>query len=168
MKALTEVYEEIVQILYHEAELLDTGQFTRWLEMMTDDFTYRVPIRLTRERGEMPTFSDIIGHFQEDLPSLRLRIDRLKTEFAWAEDPPSRTRHFITNVRCSEGPTSNEVSVRSNLLVWRSRGDDPHSDLLSGERHDVWRHVGGHWKVARRVIYLDQATLGTKNLSIFL
>ena len=47
-----------------------------------------------------------MGHFDEDLYSLRKRVQRLTTDHAWTEDPPSRTRHFVTNIRTFRHLTS--------------------------------------------------------------
>jgi len=41
-------------------------------------------------------------------------------------------------------------------------------DLIVGERFDVLRNVDGHLRIARRRIVLDQSSLGTKNLGVFL
>ncbi|HYX91065.1 MAG TPA: aromatic-ring-hydroxylating dioxygenase subunit beta, partial [Myxococcaceae bacterium] len=95
-------------------------------------------------------------------------VERLETGFAWAEDPPSRLRHFVSNVRVDLIPERQaEVAVRSNLLVYRSRWDKPLYDLLSAERHDVLRQVNGGWKLARRRVILDNTTLPTLNISFF-
>ena len=46
-----------------------------------------------------------MAHFDEDKYSLRRRVARFPTEHAWTEDPPSRLRHHITNVRTfADGP----------------------------------------------------------------
>lgn len=99
--------------------------------------------------------------------TLQLRVERLGSGAAWAEEPPSRTRHFVTNVRVTEGAGENEVQVKSNLLLYRTRGDARRHDLLSAERHDVLRRVDGAWKLARRIILLDQTTVTTHNFSVF-
>ena len=78
-----------------------------------------------------------------------------------------RTRHFVSNVRARE-LDAGQTEVRSNLLLYRNRGSDPGHDLLSGERIDALRRQDGGWRLARRRVLLDQATLGTKNLGIFL
>ena len=46
--------------------------------------------------------------------------------------------------------------------------NNPNHDLLSTERHDTLHKVDEAWRILQRVIYLDQSTLGTLNLSIFL
>ena len=129
---------------------------------------YVMPVRVNRERGEGDGFSEEAFYFEETRGSLELRVRRLETEYAWAEDPPSRTRHFVTNVRVAPGEEEDEVAVRSNLLLYRSRGSDPRHDLISAERKDVLRKEDGQWKLKKRVILLDHSILTTHNLSIFL
>jgi ethylbenzene dioxygenase beta subunit len=167
----TDLTDEIAKLLAHEAELLDDGRLREWLSLLTDDVRYRVPIRIAQEQRGQGTVSGIVEnmfHLDEDRASLEMRVARLETGFAWAEDPPSRIRHFVTNVRVQPIPErSLEVAVRSNVLVYRSRWDKPTYDLLSAERKDVWRQVNGAWRMARRDVVLDNTTLPTLNLSFF-
>ncbi|MGQ0550014.1 MAG: aromatic-ring-hydroxylating dioxygenase subunit beta [Armatimonadota bacterium] len=167
MPVSPQVREEILEFLYQEAECLDTGRFEDWLGMMTDDVQYQMPVRLTRERGDAPDRSDQMQFFWDDRATLELRVRRLRTDFAWAEDPPSRTRHFVSNVRIAQAPTPDLLDVRSYVLITRSRGDAPNYEMISGERKDVLRRADGTWKLARREFVVDQAMLGVKNLGIF-
>ncbi|MEW6299846.1 MAG: 3-phenylpropionate/cinnamic acid dioxygenase subunit beta [Thermodesulfobacteriota bacterium] len=162
------VYREICEFLYLEADLLDAGRFREWLALLTDDVRYRMPVRVTRERGADTEVIDSMTHFDEDRHTLEVRIRRLETGSAWAEDPPSRTRHFVSNVRVQPEQGSDEVKVQSNLLLYRNRGDAPHADLLSAVRQDVLRRVNGDWRLARRTIVLDQSTIATLNLAVLL
>jgi 3-phenylpropionate/cinnamic acid dioxygenase small subunit len=164
-----ETYWEVHSFLMREAELLDERREREWLEScIADDVEYLMPVRENRERSEGVGFSDESFYFQDTRGSLELRVKRLETEYAWAEDPPSRTRHFVTNVRVAEGDEEDEVAVRSNLLLYRSRGSDPRHDLISAERKDVLRKEEGQWKLRKRVILLDHSVLTTHNLSVFL
>lgn len=168
MKSNLELQHEIEQLLYREAELLDERRFDDWLEMLTEDYVYQAPVRLTREAGQTEDLSYDMLHFDDDMYSLKLRIERLKTDFAWAEDPPSRTRHYVTNVRVEKLEGEGErYRVKSYFLVYRNRGDDPVGDMLAGEKEDIVVREGDTLKFAKRIIVLDQATLGTRNLSIF-
>ena len=162
-----ETYLGICQALYQEAALLDDGRFDDWLQFLTEDIVYQVPVRTTRERGRSDV-SDEMYHFDENYPSLSKRVERLNTRFAWAEDPPSRTRHVVSNIQVFPAERPDEVAVRCSLLVYRNRGGDAAYDLLAGERHDRLRLVDGAWRLAHRRVILDQSTLGTKNLGIFL
>ena len=58
-----------------------------------------MPVRVTTPRGAGSSAQPGMGHFDEDMYALRKRVQRLATDHAWTEDPPSRTRHFVTNVR---------------------------------------------------------------------
>lgn len=168
LETSVETYWEVYSFLMHEAELLDERRERDWLDLFTDDAEYLMPVRVNRERGEGDGFSEEAFYFEETRGSLELRVRRLETEYAWAEDPPSRTRHFVTNVRVDEGEEEDEVAVRTNLLLYRSRGSDPNNDLLSAERKDVLRKEDGQWKLRKRVILLDHSVLMTHNLSVFL
>ncbi len=168
LETSAETYWEVYSFLMREAELLDDGHHREWLGLFTDDVVYRMPVRETREKGAGDGFVEDMGHFEETRGSLELRVSRLETEYAWAEDPPSRTRHFVTNVRVAPGEEEDEVSVKSNLLLYRSQGSDPHYDVLSAERRDLLRREEGRWKLSRRVILLDHAVVTTHNLAVFL
>jgi 3-phenylpropionate/cinnamic acid dioxygenase small subunit len=158
---------EAVTWLDYEAVLLDTGRFEEWLALLADDVRYRVPVRLTRERGAAPDTHLGAPHFLDDLTTLRMRVERLKTEFAWAEDPPSRTRRFVTNVR-PRRVAEDDVEVRSYLLMYRSRGDDASAELISCERHDLLRRTPNGLRLCQRDVLLDQATLPVRNLAVML
>lgn len=164
-----DVEREVERFLYREAELLDERRLREWLGLLTQDVRYQVPIRIAREQGAAPGVTGVAAdgfHLDEDRDSLEMRVERVETGYAWAEDPPSRLRHFVTNVRVAEG-ADGELAVRSNVLVYRSRWDRPGHDLLSAERHDVLRAEGEGWRLARRLVVLDSTTLPTLNLSFF-
>jgi 3-phenylpropionate/cinnamic acid dioxygenase small subunit len=166
--APVDTYWEVYEFLIHEAELLDGHREREWVELCTDDVIYRMPVRETRERGAGDGFDEQMFYFDETRGSLELRVRRLETEYAWAEDPPSRTRHFVSNIRVSDDGERDEIAAKSNLLLYRSQGTELHNDLISAERHDVLRRTEGGLRLARREILLDHSVLTTHNLSIFL
>lgn len=154
--------------LVREAHLLDNRELQAWLETLSEGIDYRAPIRITREDAVGPYYSDDSFHFKETYGSLKARVDRFQTEYAWSEDPPSRTRRFVSNVYVEPHDDGEGTDVRSYLLLYRSQGDTTDADLLSGERHDELRQEDGELKLAQREIRLDHTILGTKNLSVFL
>ena len=164
----SETYARVVDFLYHEAELLDQRRHREWLALLASEVEYRAPVRFTSAHSlDDSTLTDM-SHFDEDLYSLTKRVERFETEHAWAEDPPSRTRRFVTNVRCWSGDAEGEVYARCNLLLFRSRGDLAAPDLLSAQRTDVLRTAEGGFRLARREILLDESVLRTQNLAVFL
>ena len=52
----------------------------------------------------------------ETKETLGRRIARLETGMAWAEDPPSRTRHMLSNIEVEPGDAASELKVYTN--VW--------------------------------------------------
>jgi len=154
--------------LVAEAALLDDRRFDEWLALFTDDLEYLVPARTIRRRGNGSDVDWQSLHYDDNEASMSLRVRRLGTDVAWAEDPPSFTRRIVANFRYQPGPGETELTVRTNLLLFRSRGTRGDSDLIAGERTDVLRLVDGQLKIAKRHVVLDQATLGTKNLGVFL
>lgn len=159
---------EMENFLYMEAELLDDGRLREWLELCAHDIEYKLPVRLSRERAYGDGNSTTMMHWDDDYAALEMRILRVGTEYAWAEDPPSRIRRCVSNVRVRPVSDSDEYDVRSNLLLYRSRGDSEKHDLLAGERHDRIRRTEEGLRLASRRIVLDQAVIGTHSLSFFL
>ncbi len=164
----SELHGEVVDWLNLEAELLDEGREREWLETMVDrDVVYRLPLRQTVERARGDGFIPDASHLDETSGSLEARVMRNETAFAWAEDPPSRLRHFVSNVRVTATADDELAAVRSNLLIFRTRQDQTTPQLLSGERHDELRRRDEALVLSRRTIRLDHTVIGTHNLSIF-
>ncbi|HEY7555158.1 MAG TPA: aromatic-ring-hydroxylating dioxygenase subunit beta [Candidatus Binatia bacterium] len=166
-----ELRREVEDFLYLEAELLDDRKLREWLELLTDDVRYWMPIR--HNTAERP--QDIAEefskpgegyYFDDNKQNLRLRVERVYSKTAWSELPPSRTRHLISNVRIKKDNGA-EIEVHSNFLVYRTRMESD-KDMFVGTRHDILRRVNGSFKIARRTIVLDQAVLDAKNISVFL
>jgi 3-phenylpropionate/cinnamic acid dioxygenase small subunit len=164
-----ELERACAQFLYREAELLDNTDYTGWLEScLSEDLEYRIPIRTTRVRTPGGSeFSETGFHMTDTYVTIRTRVKRLLTEHAWAEDPPSRTRRVVTNIRVRE-LGSGEAEVKSYLTLYRSQWDTVNYDLIVGERQDVLGVDAGGWRLRRRLVLLDHTILGTANLGIFL
>ena len=176
-----DVLRQVEQFLYREARLLDSRQFRRWIDLLADDLRYWIPMRSNRYSAASKSISILDGSryeednlskksdqafMDEDKGSLRRRVDRLDTGMAWAEDPPSRTRHLISNVEVEPGERESEVKVYSNFIMYRSRGETE-EDFYVGSREDVLRNVDGSWQLASRKIVFEQNVLSAKNLSNF-
>jgi len=165
-----ELRVEIEQFLYFEALLLDERRFADWYRLFTDDVHYWMPNRsnrLMQEAGRENTTTSELGIFDDNKTSLGWRVSQILTRKHWAEDPPSRARHLVTNIRIEPTEVVDEYAVRSNFLVYRNRLEDE-VDIWVGERHDVLRRLEPRaWQIARRTIVLDQNVVLSKNLSIF-
>ncbi len=164
------LYCEVLEFLYDEAALLDQQNFEEWGNLLAEDLSYTAPLRTTRQGADrLNTIVRTTLHFDDDFSSIMGRLQRLGTKSAWAEDPPSRTRRLITNVRVWEAAKPQEFEVESYLLLSRSRYEQSHLQMLSCVRHDLWRRSApGTFKLARREIIVDQSVLGMANLAVFL
>jgi phthalate 3,4-dioxygenase beta subunit len=156
--------------LVEEAYLLDAQRYDEWLDLLTEDIRYFMPVRVTTAVGAGFDTSPGMAHFDEDKYSLSRRVARFRTEHAWTEDPPSRLRHHLANVRTSAGDDPDHLVVESAVLLYRSRGDVREAAVISAGREDVLRRApdGAGWLLARRTILVDDAVLRTQNLAIFL
>jgi 3-phenylpropionate/cinnamic acid dioxygenase small subunit len=158
--------------LYLEAEVLDDWNLKEWLARFVDEkIHYVVALRLTRLAEDGDGFETTSSLQDDDFPALRMRINRLDSKASWAENPPTRVRHFITNIRIGKKTMINseaddfDLEVKSNVLIYRSRGESPDFDLLSAERRDVLRQVSGNLKLLSRDVMHEHTTIGTHNLS---
>lgn len=166
----SDLYNRVVEFLYEEASLLDQLRLREWGERLAQDLIYTAPLRETRTmEHQSATYVRTMQHYHDDWRSVMGRIMRqTTTKSAWAEDPPSRTRRFVSNVLVETTAKPDEYAVVSYLLITRSRFNFPEFDFISAERRDLLRREGESFKLARREILLDQAVIGTPNLAIFL
>jgi len=157
---------EVEEFLYYEASLLDERRLDQWLALCTDDIHYWMPIRRTTTAREVDrefTKPGGMAYFDDDRRTLELRVQRLQVGRAWAEDPPSRTRHMVSNVRIMDVDGA-EILVGLNFQLYRTRLDSE-EDSWIGRREDRLRRVDGALKLARRHIYLDQTVILAQNMS---
>jgi 3-phenylpropionate/cinnamic acid dioxygenase small subunit len=162
------VHAEIYDFLVDEAILLDHNRTDDWYELLAEDLIYRMPVRRTVHRDQGLGFDPVMAHFDDDHASMTVRIKRLHSLSAYSEDPPSRVRRFVSNVRVHELDAPGEYAVTSYVLALRSRWDKSEFDFIPCQRDDVLRRHGASFKIARRIMYADQSVLGTPNLAIFL
>ena len=157
------------QWLVDEAYLLDAQAYEQWLDLLTEDIHYLMPVRVTTALGSGFDTSPGMAHFDEDKYSLSRRVARFLTEHAWTEDPPSRLRHHLSNVRTFATAEEDHLVVDSATLLFRNRGDVRESALISAGREDLLRRApSGGWQLARRTIMVDESVMRMQNLAIFL
>lgn len=154
--------------LVDETYLLDAQDYEAWLNLLTEDIHYLMPVRVTTALGTGFDTSPGMAHFDEDKYSLSRRVARFLTEHAWTEDPPSRLRHHLTNVRTFATDDDDHLVVESGTLLFRNRGDVRESSLVSAGREDLLRRNGSGWQLARRTILVDESVIRMQNLAIFL
>ena len=158
----------VSQWLVDEAWLLDAQAYEEWLDLLAEDIHYLMPVRVTTALGAGYDTSPGMAHFDEDKYSLSRRVARFMTEHAWTEDPPSRLRHHLTNVRTFATEDDDHLVVDSATLLFRNRGDVHEGSFISAGREDLLRRTPDGWKLARRTIMVDDSVMRMQNLAIFL
>lgn len=162
---------QISRFLYDEAEFVDNMEWEDWIDCLHDDIYYWAPVRenrVARERREEFYPKGTSVYFEESKDFLKQRVFRLRTNMAWAEEPPSRSRHMVTNIRV-DARSDGDFSVRSNFLIYRSRGER-YQDTIAGERRDIICRDDSAphgFLIKEREIRFDMSTILVKNLSLF-
>ncbi len=99
------------------------GSIASGSALIADDIHYWMPIRRT------VTLSDIdreftkpgdMAYFDDDRAMLEMRVKKLEAGSAWSEDPPSRSRHFVSNVRILS-VAGDEITVEVSFHLYRTR-----------------------------------------------
>ncbi len=162
---------EVEQFLYAEAALLDARDYRGWLALVADDIHYWMPIRRTVTLSDLDlefTKPGEMAYFDDDRAMLEMRVKKLEAGSAWSEDPPSRSRHFVSNVRVL-AVAGDEITVEAAFQLYRSRLDSD-EDSWFGRRIDVLRRApgdlgGASFRLARRHLFLDQTVIHAANMS---
>jgi 3-phenylpropionate/cinnamic acid dioxygenase small subunit len=152
---------EVEQLYYREARLLDQRRLAEWLELFADDASYAMPIgdpdpHLEAHVGDRRELGMPLGDY--DRAFLGLVVERFVTQQAYAERPPSITRHLISNVEVQETELPDEVDVGSCFVVFQTRVGR-FEQTFYGARQDRLRQVGDQWRIVRRTVTLDHSPL---------
>ena len=164
---------EIEDFLYAEVDLLDERKYDDWLELLTEDLVYWMPMRTNvayRDRDADITEEDDLAWMHDDKETIIKRVRQLQTGIHWADEPVSRVSHIITNIRLADPASTlgegEQAMTKCRFIVYRNRVEDE-TDLLIGRREDTLTRLNGELKIARRKIILDQSVLLAKNLTMF-
>jgi 3-phenylpropionate/cinnamic acid dioxygenase small subunit len=171
--AYLDLIREIEDFFYREADLLDERQYDQWLELLTEDVVYWMPMRKNvayAHRDKDITPENDIAWLHDDKDTLRKRVKQIQTGIHWADEPVSRVSHVITNVRLTDPIATLAdgaiVTTTCRFIVYRNRLESE-TDILVGRREDTLTRIDGQLRVARRKIILEQSVLLAKNLTMF-
>ena len=157
---------EVEQFLYAEAALLDARRYRDWLTLVADDIEYWMPIRRTVTNGDLErefTKPGEMAYFDDNRAYLEMRVKKLEAGSAWSEDPPSRSRHFVSNVRILD-VDGDEVTLEACFHLYRSRLESD-VDSWIGRRVDVLRRTGATFQLVKRHLFLDHTVIQSTNMS---
>ena len=152
-----DIYVSVQRFLGREADLLDRRAYQDWFKLWTADLQYRVTAQVNQDAAAGVCEYAIM---EDDAVGLKARIDQISTpKLTHAENPPSLARRFFSGLQVWQGDGSDEYVASANVLIYRTRPELPSGGFYVGTRSDVLRRVDGEWRLARRSVRLDQATL---------
>jgi 3-phenylpropionate/cinnamic acid dioxygenase small subunit len=139
---------QVEQFLYHEAQLMDEHRFDEWLALWTEPALYWVP----SNRDEIDPGREV-SLIYDDWVRLQLRITRLKSGFAHAQEPRSRMRRVVSNIVVEEAGNGEIVAHSNFLLAELRRGKQ---DLFAGRTiHRLRPHNGSFKLVTKKVLLVN-------------
>jgi p-cumate 2,3-dioxygenase beta subunit len=144
--------QEVEDLLYREASLLDEWRLEEWLELLTEDAIYQIPPTDVPE-GDARNTLFIIA---DDALRIRSRVKQLLGKSAWAENPHSRTRRMITNVRVL-GAADENILITANFAVHRMRYESV--DTYIGHYNYKLVRQGNALRIRERRAILDNEAL---------
>lgn len=160
---------EVEAFLLREARLLDDERWDDWLASLSEAIHYWMPGIENRRREDRsgPYKLEHMAFFDDGLRELQRRVARFKQPSAWAENPPTRNVHLVTNIEVFAAAEADEYVVHSCFINVRSRGlDEQHQ--ITGRREDVIRREADGLKLLKRKILIPNAMLLCKNINTFL
>jgi 3-phenylpropionate/cinnamic acid dioxygenase small subunit len=159
--------DEAEAFLYLEAHLLDERRFEEWLDLFTADGIYWLPITDDTDAKRH------VSLIHDDTQRRRERVFRLLHTEPPSQYPPSRTQHFVTNVRIENG-AQDDVVVRSAQMICEMRGGDYRQLGLGDQRsfaaaaeHRLARRDGA-WRIAMKKLILLNRDVQIPNLTFLL
>ena len=144
--------QEVEDLFYREAALLDEWRLEEWLDLLTEDAIYQIPPTDVPEGDSRNTLFIIA----DDALRIRSRVKQLLGKAAWAENPHSRTRRMIANVRVL-GAEGENILVTANFAVHRMRYESV--DTYIGHYDYKLVRQGNDLRIRERRAILDNETL---------
>jgi 3-phenylpropionate/cinnamic acid dioxygenase small subunit len=153
-QATLDARANIWTFLIEEASALDEHRHDDWLALLTEDFIYEMPVpRSQEDPGRSPYDSpNFLAH--ESKSFLEMRFARVASDHAWSERPTAFIRHFVSNLRVSEGTETDHWEVSTNVLVARSRLPEGTTISTAGRRDTIVLTPEGP-RLKHRTVYLD-------------
>jgi benzoate/toluate 1,2-dioxygenase beta subunit len=153
--------DECRRVLEREARLLDAGSNDDWLGMYARECLYWVPASADGgdPRHEVATAFD-------DRRRLEDRVFRLSSDYAWSQQPQSRTSRIVSNVAVFATAGDEIVMTRSNFFITEFQAGDYRT--WAGWYGHRLRRTGAGWEILVKQVNLINYDQNMRNPSITL
>lgn len=153
--------ETIIDLIYREAELLDTMQWQAWLDLFHPEGRYWMPLEWQQQD---PVLQPSLMY--EDLLLLKVRVERLAGERTFSQKPKSRCHHLLQAPRIVGDIAAGVFKARTPYIYTETRGD-----LL--ERYSGWAshdlvQVGDALKIRLKRVDLINFDAPFGNIQLFM
>ena len=144
----SELLRAVQEFLFDEAELMDSHQYDRWMELWDEQALYWVPCN-----DDEIDPSRRVSLIYERREQIEDRLFRLKGRHAHAQRPKSRLMRVISNVRILEHDAQ-QVKVSSNFALGEMRLDRQ-TVWMGRSFHTLLRGAGGFKIREKKVVLLN-------------
>ena len=103
--------QRAIELIWHEATLLDDKHYEAWQELFTEDAIYVVPID-----PETDDFETNLNMIYDDQRMRKLRVERLVQGFSPSAVAAARTVRILSRFTVKE-ISENEVTLRSAQII---------------------------------------------------
>ncbi len=150
--SMADLTAEVAEFFHLEAELLDDWRLDEWLGLLDTDISYLVhPLDVRQDDPSKALFL-----VSDDRARVESRVAQLLGRTAWAENPRSRTRRLVTNVRAGLEPDG-AVRGDANFAVYRFKNDQ--SDVYIGRYRYLLVRTEVGLRLKERSVILDLEAL---------
>ena len=153
--------DDLLDVVYEEAFLLDEGRFDEWLALFAPHGRYWMPL----EPGQCDPHL-VTSLLYEDIFMLRLRVERLKGARTFSQKPASRGHHLLQRPRiCRFEPDEGRFATATSFHYVETRLDE--QALYAGwARHEL-EILDGALRIALKRVDLVNCDAAFGNIQLF-
>jgi 3-phenylpropionate/cinnamic acid dioxygenase small subunit len=138
--------QRAIQLVWHEAALLDAKEYEAWQDLYTDDAIYVIPIERDTEE-----FADTLNMVFDDARMRRMRVARLTEGYSLSAVDAARTVRTVSRFTVAS-VSDTEVRLRSAQVLVSFKRDE--FAVLGAELDHVIVLATGGDRIGRKVIRL--------------
>jgi benzoate/toluate 1,2-dioxygenase beta subunit len=151
----------IEQFLYDEADLLDSPDLDRWMDLYTEDGTYWMPVL-----EDQPDPLNHISIFYDDRVMMEVRRRNFVHPRAASKDHKVRCSHIISNVRVAGRNDGGDLVVTSNFQALVFYRNEQRAYGGKYEHHLV--EAGDSFRIRHKKVVLINCDAPQRSLTIYL
>ena len=154
--------ETIIDFIYEEAFLLDTMQWSKWLELYDKDAKYWMPMEWNQTDPMMQQ-----SLMYEDMLLLTIRVERLSGERTFSQKPKSRCHHILQTPKILEFNEEKDLFKTWTPFTYTETRGDILERFSGWASHDL-KLVDNNIKISLKRIDLINFDAPFSNIQLFM